>query len=632
MAIIVDGLISSIRYHVDIAEKQNSFKEYQNLLLSLMICLCEWCLAVPKDYLKLTQSVSIPTESILYSVLKLLNDLSSYNFNSGANVNASYYAQQNSFIFKKCFEEDTEIDYTIEVDNLVENATLKRNSNPQSRFDAQKPNLEFNPVGGSNGNSNGAGNGMGNKQSTVDDLAVIWMASSMLLNHLLNFVGNFPLAKLGPSRLSCYVNEYDDNPHLIKSADQNDLSVELFNAPNIIFFIVNNSSIISFVDLTDNQSPASQANKPKSFLNEKGKLRVILRDLTGKFSWTCSNVHSINRGSNPSSLKSVEKNFETNLSANLNDDDLNQDDEQRMDPLDILIQNLNETSPECLSFANGGSQQNSLTVAKQHRRSSSNQSDGPIEQAEENMMALLVNQHYQEMNYAEKLSESQSTLNLNKRAALQYQAKIERCFEVNGIPTEFLNCRQFIDQIGFLNWEKRSQIELLAKNERVLRELRNLDKQKCRETHKIAVIYVKEGQEDKQSILANQAGSKEFEQFVSGLGWEVDLSKHLGFRGGLEDNLSTGKTAPYYANSFYEVIFHVSTRMPSTSPDGDSATNNDCMNKKLRHLGNDEVHIVWSEHYRNYRRGIIATEFCDVLIVIYPIAAYPGGCTLNTKF
>ena len=31
VAIIVEGLISSIRYHVDIAEKQNSFKEYQNL-------------------------------------------------------------------------------------------------------------------------------------------------------------------------------------------------------------------------------------------------------------------------------------------------------------------------------------------------------------------------------------------------------------------------------------------------------------------------------------------------------------------------------------------------------------------------------------------------------------------------
>lgn len=39
----------------------------------------------------------------------------------------------------------------------------------------------------------------------------------------------------------------------------------------------------------------------------------------------------------------------------------------------------------------------------------------------------------------------------------------------------------------------------------------------------------------------------------------------------------------------------------------------------MRHLGNDEVHIVWSEHSRDYRRGIIPTEFCDVLITIYPL-------------
>jgi hypothetical protein len=35
--------------------------------------------------------------------------------------------------------------------------------------------------------------------------------------------------------------------------------------------------------------------------------------------------------------------------------------------------------------------------------------------------------------------------------------------------------------------------------------------------------------------------------------------------GGLQRNKSTGETAPYYATSFQEVIFHVATRMPSSS-------------------------------------------------------------------
>ena len=47
-----------------------------------------------------------------------------------------------------------------------------------------------------------------------------------------------------------------------------------------------------------------------------------------------------------------------------------------------------------------------------------------------------------------------------------------------------------------------------------------------RETHKIAVIYVALGQEDKQSILTNSGGSEPYENFVSGLGWEVRLQEY----------------------------------------------------------------------------------------------------------
>lgn len=45
--------------------------------------------------------------------------------------------------------------------------------------------------------------------------------------------------------------------------------------------------------------------------------------------------------------------------------------------------------------------------------------------------------------------------------------------------------------------------------------------QRCRETHKIAIIYVAEGQEDKNSILSNDCGSQAYEEFIAGLAWEV---------------------------------------------------------------------------------------------------------------
>ena len=43
---------------------------------------------------------------------------------------------------------------------------------------------------------------------------------------------------------------------------------------------------------------------------------------------------------------------------------------------------------------------------------------------------------------------------------------------------------------------------------------------------------------------------------------------------------------------------------------------------QVRHLGNDEVHVVWSQHWRDYRSTIFKTAFADILIVIYPL---PNG-------
>lgn len=51
--------------------------------------------------------------------------------------------------------------------------------------------------------------------------------------------------------------------------------------------------------------------------------------------------------------------------------------------------------------------------------------------------------------------------------------------------------------------------------------------QRCRETHKIAVIYVAEGQEDKNSILSNTGGSQAYEDFIAGLAWEVRIKIYI---------------------------------------------------------------------------------------------------------
>lgn len=46
---------------------------------------------------------------------------------------------------------------------------------------------------------------------------------------------------------------------------------------------------------------------------------------------------------------------------------------------------------------------------------------------------------------------------------------------------------------------------------------------------------------------------------------QVDLETHNGFLGGLQRNKNAGATTPYFSTSFLEVVFHVSTRMPTNS-------------------------------------------------------------------
>lgn len=50
--------------------------------------------------------------------------------------------------------------------------------------------------------------------------------------------------------------------------------------------------------------------------------------------------------------------------------------------------------------------------------------------------------------------------------------------------TAFQQCRLLFSQLGLAGWERRRHLHLLNKTERLLRELRNLDTQRCRETHK----------------------------------------------------------------------------------------------------------------------------------------------------
>uniref|UniRef100_A0A8U8CIC4 Ral GTPase activating protein catalytic subunit alpha 1 n=1 Tax=Geospiza parvula TaxID=87175 RepID=A0A8U8CIC4_GEOPR len=341
---------------------------------------------------------------------------------------------------------------------------------------------------------------------------LISVAARTVITHLVNHLGHYPMSG-GPAMLTSQVCENNDNPY----SESPELSPELFENPNLQFFVLNNTSLVSCIQIqAEDDMPGGGLSAGLASANSN--VRIIVRDLSGKYSWDSAILYG------PSSLcgSSQQTSFHV--------EDVS------------LLQYLGVTSPECLQRTGV-----SLNIPAPQ----------PVcisEKQENDVINAILKQHTEEREF------------------------VERHFNDVNMRNSFKElCCSYLDN----------------------------------RTHKIAVFYVAEGQEDKHSILTNTGGSQAYEDFVAGLGWEVNLTNHCGFMGGLQKNKSTGLTTPYFATSTVEVMFHVSTRMPSDSDDS--------LTKKLRHLGNDEVHIVWSEHTRDYRRGIIPTEFGDVLIVIYPM-------------
>uniref|UniRef100_A0A671MGI0 Rap-GAP domain-containing protein n=1 Tax=Sinocyclocheilus anshuiensis TaxID=1608454 RepID=A0A671MGI0_9TELE len=404
-------------------------------------------------------------------------------------------------------------------------------------------------------------------------LELIPLTARMLMTHLVNHLGHHPLSG-GPALLNSLISENHDNPYV----ESSELSSEVFKSPNLQLFVFNDSTLVSYLQIpSDSSSTAQVSANPRDHSSE---VRVIVRDISGKYSWD----GGVLLGGSRDQLS-----HDATHSVRFSKCSSELEVEDGVDVLDQLLEDLGHSSPECLPQP-----QLRLTQPPSPPIGMNPEMEGLI------MDAIHRQAKQEDEELARRQTEDPSVRAERQREPTQHKPK-----------SPFFLCRLLLNDLGMNSWDRRKTFHLLKKNSKLLRELKNLDSRQCRETHKIAVFYIGEGQEDKCSILSNTEGSQAYEDFVSGLGWEVNLATHCGFMGGLQRNSSTGSTAPYYATSNVEVIFHVSTRMPSDSDDS--------ITKKLRHLGNDEVHIVWSEHTRDYRRGIIPTDFGDVLIIIYPI-------------
>lgn len=141
-----------------------------------------------------------------------------------------------------------------------------------------------------------------------------------------------------------------------------------------------------------------------------------------------------------------------------------------------------------------------------------------------------------------------------------------------------------------------------------------------REVVKAALIFVPYGQEDDElAILRNQQCSQQYSNFIKLIGWNVKLDNHVGYVGGMDKTMSIDGCVTYYCNSSIEIIFHDLFRMPFDESDLKQIKKVlFCLILKKRHIGNDSVHIVWNEHFKDYK-NCIRGDFGNALIVISPM-------------
>lgn len=217
---------------------------------------------------------------------------------------------------------------------------------------------------------------------------------------------------------------------------------------------------------------------------------------------------------------------------------------------------------------------------------------------------LMSLQESTETSYFESYRSTFNELDISaKPPALKYKYSSENKASMS---------RLLLSQMGFLSLASQKNFVQLHSNMKLMRSLVTLDKTQPRDTHKIALVYVANGQDDQVELFYNEDASDRFRNFVRSMTWEVPLRSHDSFMGGLDKNGSTGEAGPYFSDYRTEVMFHVPTMMPTSQKEPQQI-------HKKRHVGNDHVNVIWTEHSRDYFKGTIISQFNFIHIVIYPM-------------
>ncbi|POG70412.1 hypothetical protein GLOIN_2v1775884 [Rhizophagus irregularis DAOM 181602=DAOM 197198] len=479
------------------------------------------------------------------------------------------------------------------------------------------------------------------------------IAAEIAMAQFVNYLGNFPAwgDNIGPSRISTLFN---GDLELAKKQLSDSKESDGVSIPELVrYFLIDSRVLVGFVEMprhfswtiggdmrtpsspgsssdayatpTATETPASpvspgtpKASIPQSYLREQSSeedsspsVIIVMRDSTGKYSWTSRMVYKTQIDDNDqknSSQSTIENdNYEKKLPSlrraftTSHRPQTHQDNSFRSNIPRIVSFNEHQIPKVDKIFEEGSDSWRAYNAVKKLTQRQKVVEERSLEEKQR----LMNHQNY-------KATPAGSNSNLSSPQAF----------------------RLFMSQMGLLSLENRHRMIPLRISEKLVNDLEKLDQLHERDCVSASVYYVRSGAVEYDQIINPSTISEDFEKFLNSLGWPVSISTHSGFKAKLSSAFC--KTTPYFADRTVEVIFNVPYLIHT--PLSDSSM--ESLSSIIKNITVDDlVCIAWIEDIAsmsNVPQKIGQTVFVYIFVhplqntglywirIVIPIVTYQG--------
>ncbi|XP_072030810.1 ral GTPase-activating protein subunit alpha-1-like [Amphiura filiformis] len=260
---VIANTISNLLHSVETSDHE----ENKKLVVSLLFCLLEWCMALPLcALLETVENKHNQMDRILLEIVFQVLQTAAEGIPVGLSSEMGTQDDVNL---------DGVKDSQTTTDGIRTKNPIQGDVNDPSIFDEDLDELDdvvfFVPT-----------EHFGNAPSTPTtnpSSSIIRLAAKTVMCHLINHLNHFPLGG-GPACVTSLVNEFDDQ----SSFDLDEMSPAVFESSNMQFFIFNDNAIVSIVQIPS--KPGDDLSGGLTTANSH--VRTVVRSISGKFAWDAS--------------------------------------------------------------------------------------------------------------------------------------------------------------------------------------------------------------------------------------------------------------------------------------------------------------------------------------------------------